>query len=66
MTVMCATQPAGVRSGWGNASRTGSLKGVPNDSSGTPDARCAAAGAKISRPWKVRLTAGSQYSGLSR
>ena len=48
------------------ADSTGSVMGLPAGVPGaTPRATCAATGAKMSRPWKVRLTLGSQKSGQS-
>ena len=39
-------------------SRTGSPIGGPKRAGGTPSVRCAAAGPKTSRPWKVAVTVG--------
>src|SRR5438445_3789831 len=54
----CARVPAHPR-------RTGSLITGPSRATSTPVATWAAAGANTSRPWKVRLTAGSRYSGAA-
>ena len=54
-------------SGSGMSSRTsasGSIGG-PSSASGTPSDRCAAAGEKRSRPWKVRETDASAYAGFA-
>src|SRR5439155_67716 len=45
--------------------RTGSLITGPSRATSTPVATWAAAGANTSRPWKVRLTRGSRYSGAA-
>src|SRR5437016_5000852 len=45
--------------------RTGSLTTGPSRATSTPVATWAAAGANTSRPWNVRLTAGSRYSGAA-
>ncbi|ANN14480.1 hypothetical protein SD37_01615 [Amycolatopsis orientalis] len=47
----------------GSGSRTRSSTGGPNSSGATPSARCAAAGAKTSRPWNVDDVTGRRYSG---
>src|SRR5437870_5591706 len=42
--------------------RTGSVSAGPSRATSTPTATWAAAGANRSRPWNVRLTAGSRYA----
>src|SRR2546422_2604537 len=44
-----------------HARRTGSVSAGPSRATSTPTATWAAAGANRSRPWNVRLTAGSRY-----
>src|SRR5947199_2379519 len=44
------------------ARRTGSVTAGPSRATSTPTATWAAAGANTSRPWHVRLTAGSRYA----
>ena len=53
-------------SGCGRSSRTSASgsSGGPSSPISTPAARCAAAGAKRSRPWKVREIDSSAYAGL--
>ena len=58
-TTAPATLPVTSRTS-GQARRTGSAIGGPSRPASTPTARCAAAGANTSRPWKVRLTTRSR------
>jgi len=55
-----------MRIGLGKGVRIISVIGVPSSLRGTPAARCAPQGAKMSRPWKVWLTFFSQNWGWSR
>src|SRR5213594_3023997 len=48
-----------------HARRTGSVSAGPSRATSTPTATWAAAGANRSRPWNVRLTAGSRYAGTA-
>src|SRR3989454_7231033 len=48
-----------------HARRTGSVSAGPSRATSTPTATWAAAGANRSRPWNVRLTAGSGYGGTA-
>src|SRR5712691_343512 len=50
---------------WSHARRTGSVSAGPSRATSTPTATWAAAGANRSRPWNVRLTAGSRYAGTA-
>ena len=52
-------------SGTSRLTSASTCSGGPSSASGTPFARCAAAGLKRSRPWNVRDTACSAYSGLA-
>ena len=55
---------APARAGRG-ATRPSGSTGGPSSSSGTPRARCAAAGLKRSRPWNVREIDSSAYAGFA-
>src|SRR3989475_5222755 len=48
-----------------HARRTRSVSAGPSRATSTPTATWAAAGANRSRPWNVRLTAGSRYAGTA-